>query len=380
MTTLNGNLIFQATGALITTIKEQGSVLYAVLQNGLIYKLDGGLFLNISSRVMNSGEMGLLGLAFHPVDKKRFYLWYSEFHDNPPTGYNHVNRLEGWQIVGGKPKRLVTYLRIPNPSELDNGVNNIYYDVGVQRLILATGDGGTSEFSQDDNKLLGKIISINVDDPIWASGGNNNPITNVSQLGAFSSVISVVGKGIRNPSRIDQKNGIKFLSVAGGSNREFAFAFRNFNKNFGWRAFEGPLATVSGTKVLYPEEVNLLLQKNKVWKPNISYANADAAGLTPAIIRGTAITGIDYYTGNAVPSLTNNMIYTDLSGQLFQSVVLQSTSEKILQLSQKTKKITVNNLPGNYTTIFITNTGRLLVASAMTSGPTVANIYELTEA
>ena len=379
MTTLNANPIFQAGGAFITAIKEQNNVIYAVLQNGLIYKLGTGLFLNISNDVLNSGEMGLLGLAFHPINTNRFYLWYSEFPNNPPAGFDHVNRLEGWQIVGGVPQRLVTYLRIPSVSSVHNGLNNIYYDAAAKRLILATGEGGSSILAQDDNQLAGKVISINVNaTSIWAGGGNNNPITMVSQLGAFSSVISVVAKGIRNPTRIDEKSGIKFLSVAGQSNREFAFAFRNFNKNFGWRAFEGPLATVSGTTVSFPSEVNLLLQQNTVWKPNISYANAGAAGLTPAIIRGSAITGIDYYTANTIPALTNNMIYIDLSGQLFQSVVLQSPSEIVLQLSQKTNKITVNNLPGIYTTMYITNNGRLLVANALTSGPIVAKISELT--
>ena len=379
MTTLNANLIFQAGGSPITVIKEQAGILFFVLQGGLIYKQNTGLFLNIASRVLYPGlsEIGLLGLAFHPTDNTLFYLWFTEKPNVPPPGFNHINRLEGWKIVAGVPQRLVTYLRLPNPNSNHNGNNNIYYDTTSNRLILATGDGGNSSLAQNDNQLAGKVLSIDVNNAIWQTNENNTPITMVSQLGIFSGVITVIGKGIRNPTRIDEKDGVKFLSVAGQSNREFAFAFRNFNKNFGWRAFEGPNPTIVGTTVSFPTEVNQLLQSNSVWKPNISYANSSAAGLTPAIIRGNAITGIDYYSGNNIPALQFNMIYTDLSGQLFQSVLPQSLSELVYQLSQITNKITVNNISGIYTTLYITSTGRLLVAAALTSGYVVANIYEL---
>ena len=380
MTTLNANLIFQTGGSVITVIKEHAGILFFVLQAGLIYKLNVGLFLNIASRVLYPGpsEIGLLGLAFHPTDNTLFYLWYSEKPNVSPPGFDHINRLEGWKIVNGVPQRLVTYLRLPNPASNHNGNNNIYYDIASNRLILATGDGGNSSLAQNDNQLCGKLLSINVNNVIWQTNENNTPITMVSQLGIFSGVITVVGKGIRNPTRIDEKDGVKFLSVAGQSNREFAFAFRNFNKNFGWRAFEGPTPTIVGTTVSFPTEVNQLLQSNTVWKPNISYANSAASGLTPAIIRGNAITGIDYYSSNNIPALHFNMIYTDLSGQLFQSVLLQSPSELVYQLSQITNKITVNNISGSFTTLYITSTGRLLVATALISSFIVANIYELT--
>ena len=316
MTTLNAKLIFRAGGSVITVIKERAGSLFFVLQQGRIYDANVGLFLDIVDRVLYPGlsEIGLLGLAFHPTDNTLFYLWYSEKPNNPPPGFNHINRLEGWKIVNGVPQRLVTYLRLPNPAPNHNGNNNIYYDTGTNRLILATGDGGNSSLAQNDNQLHGKLLSFDVNNIIWQTNENNTPITMVNQLGIFSNVITVVGKGIRNPTRIDEKDGIKFLSMAGQSNRESAFAFRNFNKNFGWRAFEGPNPTVAGTTVSFPTEVNQLLQSNSVWKPNISYANASAAGLTPSIIRGTAITGIDYYLSNNIPALQFHMIYTDLTG------------------------------------------------------------------
>ena len=384
MVTLNANILFEAGGAPITVIKQQGTDLFFVLQNGLIYRQATGLFVNIQSRVLytNFSEIGLLGLAFHPTDILRFFLWFSEKPNNPPAGFDHINRLEEWRIVGGVPQRAVTLLRLPNPTTVHNGNNNIYYDQPTNRLILATGDGGNSSFAQQDNQLFGKIIAINVDDPVWLTNENNTPITQVSQLGIFASAITVVSKGIRNPTRIDQKGGIMFLSVAGQSSQEFAFAFRDYSsKNFGWRAFEGPIPTLSGTTVSFPTEVIQLLNENLLWEPTVHYANSAAAGLPPNVFSGNAISGIDYYQApGPITALDNNLIFTDLSGQIFQMPLHQSTSEIVLQISQPIQKITVNNLSGSFTTMFITSTKRILVAHfIVVNNYIVARISELTQ-
>ena len=379
MTTLNAHLLFRAGGAVITVIKERNSLLFFVMQNGLIYQQDVGLFLDIRSRVLYPGlsEMGLLGFTFHPNNNSRFFLWFSEEPNNPPPGFNHINRLEEWRIIAGIPQRQVTLLRIPNPSTIHNGNNNIFYDVLTNRLILATGDGGNSALAQLDNQLHGKLISIDVDNAFWLTNQNNTPVTQVSQLGSFGSVITVVSKGIRNPSRLDQKDGIKFMSVAGQSTREFAFAFRNPNdKNFGWRAFEGPIPTLSGTTVSFPTEVIRLLHQNQIWEPYVHYANAGASGLPPEVFRGNAISGIDLYKG-PIATLNNGFIFTDLSGQVFHIHLLQSPFEIVLQLSQPISKINVNNLQGIITTMYITNSGKIYVAHSNTSGFIVTSVSEL---
>ena len=384
MVTLNANLIFRAGGAPITVIKQQGSTLFFVLQNGLIYRQSLGVFLDIRNRVLFPGlsEMGLLGLAFHPNDASRFFLWFSEEPNTPPPGFNHINRLEEWRIVAGVPQRRVTLLRLPNPTTVHNGNNNIFYDPLINRLILATGDGGNSALAQQDNQLHGKLISIDVDNTFWLTNENNTPVTQVSQLGSFGSVINVISKGIRNPSRLDQKDGIKFMSVAGQSAREFAFAFRNpNNKNFGWRAFEGPIPTVIGTTVSFPTEVVQLLHENLLWEPTAHYANAGAAGLTPEVFRGNAMSGIDYYQApGPISELNNQLIFTDLSGQVFHMFLLQSPFEIVLQLSQPIHKITLNNFQGQITTMFITNDKRILVAHfTVSNNNIITSISELTE-
>lgn len=380
MTTLNANLIFRAGGSPITAIKEQGSVLYASMQEGLIYRVGVQLFLNIRNNVLYSGEMGLLGLAFHPNNNLRFFLWYSEEPNNPPSGFNHVNRLEEWNIVGGVPQRKGTILRIPHPTTVHNGNNNIFYDITTARLMLATGDGGNSALAQQDDSLFGKILSIDIDNSFWQTNENNTPVTLFSQLTfPLNSLISIVAKGLRNPSRFDQKNGIKSISVAGQSNREFAFAFRNYSKNFGWRAFEGVIPTVSGTTVLYPTEVNQLLHQNVFWRAIASYANASSTGLTPEVFRGNAMSGIDYYQGS-IGGLINHLIFTDLGGQVFHAFVPQSPFEIVLQIPQRVDKINVNNMTGFISTMYITNSGRILIAhNTNSNGMIITNISELTQ-
>lgn len=375
MTTLNATPIFQTPGSFITAIRERGTVLHIATQEGIIYRgTAGAVFLDIRPDVLFSGEMGLLGLAFHPTTSTRFFLWYSEEPNVATPPFNHINRLEEWRIVNGVPQRFVTLIRIPTIGPNHNGLNNIFYDSQLGRLIIATGDGGDSTLAQDDDSLLGKLISVDVDSSFWQTHNNTTPVTQVSALGVFASVISVISKGIRNPTRLDQKAGFKFMSVAGNTNREFAFAFKSYGKNFGWRAFEGSVPTIAGSTVAFPIEVNLLLQRN-LWGSIVSYANANATGLTPPVLRGIAMTGIDYYQGS-IPQIQNNLIFTDLSNEVFQASLppAQITFEQFLRIPHGTRQITVNNLTGSISTMYVTSDQRLLVAHGNGSTSTISEL------
>jgi len=386
MTTLNAHLLFEAGGSAITVIKEHNSNLYFAMQQGLIYQNNVGLFLNIQNRVyfIAGSEIGLLGLTFDPTNALRFFLWYTESPNIPPVGFDHINRLEEWQIIGGIPQSTTILLRLPNPAPNHNGLNNIFYDTSINQLILATGDGGNPALSQNNNSLNGKLISFDVDNVIWQTMQNTNPITQVSQLGVFSSVITVISKGIRNPTRNDKKSvagvGVNFLSSAGESTREFAFCFTTYNKNFGWEPFEGPIPTVSGTTVLYPTEVIQLLALNQRWLPIVSYANNSASGLPAGVISGAACDGVDIYVSNNIPSLNNNLIILDLTTGLLNAPFPSFSTEALLEISQLVSKITVNGIPaGYYTSMYVTTSGLLLfVVNTTVSGELVTDVYYLT--
>jgi hypothetical protein len=373
MTTLNAQQIFEETGSVITTIKLNSNIYYFTTQEGLIYTYPGGnIFLDIRARVLFQlgSEIGLLGLAFHPTNPLKFYLWYSEEPNTPPPGYDHINRLEGWQIVNGVPQAQTVYLRLPNTFTNHNGLDNIYFDTQLNQLILATGDGGNSILAQQSNQLAGKIITININNSIWNTMQNTTPITTTNQLGVFASAINIASVGLRNPTRLDTKNNVKFLSVAGQSYREFAFCFTSiYGKNFGWRPLEGSVPTVVGTTVQFPSEVNYILGFNQQWGDIVSYANSAAVSIAPGVINGTAMTGIDIYPSNgSIVSLRSNIVFIDLSGQIFNASLISETNELLLKIPQLVKKITVNNLVGAYTTMFISPSGQLLVAHAIFNG------------
>jgi hypothetical protein len=240
---------------------------------------------------------------------------------------------------------------------------------------LATGDGGFGldpfNLAQNDNELLGKLLSIDVKNSVWETLPTPLvPVTQVSELGLLSEVIKVVGKGIRNPSRLDEKNGIKFLSVAGQDTSEFAFAFESYKKNFGWRPFEGRLPTLRLTEttaeLVYPTEVFQLLDRNVVWTPLASYANTNS--LVPSnVVQGSAITGVDIYDGK-IKELKNNLILTDLSGTVMSAKLPSDSSESELQIPSKVNLINVQNMPpGLITTLLITDKDHIFVALFGTS-------------
>ena len=383
----------------ITAIKESRNSLYIAQAVGIITELKKGVattFLDIRSQVLSGGERGLLGLTFHGDKKSHFFIWYTEA---TPTGtappitpappaipvwtnrtlFSHINRLEEWKIEDGVPVQVRTLLRIRHPFSNHNGLNNIFYDDKKNRLILATGDGGSGgdpfNLAQNDNELFGKLISIDLKDDAWDTITQPPaPVTQVSELGALGEVIKVVGKGIRNPTRLDEKDGLKFLSVAGESTREFAFAFESYKKNFGWRPFEGDIPTpITGTSTSrYPTEVVRLLATANLWKPIAAYANTSTPNLPSNVPQGNASTGIDFYDGK-IKELRNHFILTDLSGAIFAVKVPDYDDEDELRVAQPVKILTVQGLSSGITTLYITKKNRILVA--LTNG----QIVELTK-
>ena len=385
-----------------TVITERGNSLYFVRQDGIIYEFKNGnstTFLDIRSQVQYGAQQGLLGLAFNGDKKGHFFLWYTEneLFGTPPsptppwvnrtTKFSHINRLEEWKIEKTGPIPLRTLLRIRHPFNDNNGVNNIFYD-SKNRLILATGDGGSLaiedggdsfdpfNLAQNDNELFGKLLAIDIKDHLWSKLTPSDPVTQVSELGQLIQLIKVIGKGIRNPSRIDEKDGIKFLSVSGQRAMEYAFAFQSYKKNFGWRPIEGRVPTLGNqNQVVYPTEVFTLLDKNNIWMPIVSYANSGVTNLPSTVIQGDSITGVDIYRGK-IKGLKDSLILTDLNGLVLVAKLPDHPDENELQIPRKVKVVNVQPLPAPLiTTLFITRKNQILIGVFGASEP--AQVVEL---
>ena len=334
-------------------------------------------FIDIRSRIIKLGassggydERGLLGLAFHPqfYNNGLFYIHYSvagtqgpgalsdSFTPNPcapetlnlkwtnrERQYDHIDTIEEWIIQSnGQPLKRRTLLNLRRPFSNHNGVNSLNFSPETGKLVLTTGDGGSGydpfNLSQNDKEIAGKIIEIDI-----ARNTDNPPvITRFNELPlAIQETLTVMAKGVRNIPGISfqrlYNQYIKYVGNVGQDLSESIFSFSYYKPipvtqlvqqsevdqegaiNFGWRGWEGTFPTSivrdcslnpslnEKTIAYYNEAVKTSVMR---LQPLTSYYHKD---VRPDKFGGTALTGVQAYMGNGIPTLTGNVVFTDLA-------------------------------------------------------------------
>lgn len=254
-------------------------------------------FFDITSKVSSSGELGLLGLAFHPnyTSNGFFYIYY-----NPTPSLSRISRFRVSDNDANKAdlESEVTLLEIVQPETNHNGGQLIFGPNGY--LYIALGDGGGSgdpQYNgQNSNSLLGSILRIDVD----ASNGNLNfgiPSDNPF-IGDSNIRDEIYAYGLRNPWRMsfDTATGNLWTADVGQGQIEEINIITS-GANYGWNVFEGTLCFLG---------------------------DCDASGMTPPIFEYThdngdlSITGGFVYRGSEISSLEGKYIYGDfISGRIW---------------------------------------------------------------
>ena len=148
--------------------------LWVVEKSGLIKLVVNGEvrdtpFLDLVDEVVDAGEQGLLGLAFHPQyeTNRRFFVWYTASRFSRPA--SETTPLPSTTVSVGNPEiadaaPVHTFLSIPDFAGNHNAGTIAFGQDG--KLYLATGDGGASALTaQDPQSLFGKVLRIDVDAP-----------------------------------------------------------------------------------------------------------------------------------------------------------------------------------------------------------------------
>ncbi|MBS4211678.1 PQQ-dependent sugar dehydrogenase [Neobacillus rhizophilus] len=321
-------------------------------------------------------ERGLVGLAFHPqfYYNGLFYLHYSiagtqgpgalpeHFNPNPcdpgtinlkwinrETQYDHIDTVEEWIVQSNRqPQKRRTLLNLRRPFFNHNGVNSLNFSPETGKLVLTNGDGGAGydpfNLSQDNMEIAGKIIEIDVAKDTFIL--NPPVVTRFDELPVpIQETLTVMAKGVRNIPGISYQRFynqyIKYVGNVGQDLAESIFSFVQYKPipvtqltqaslrntepdkdgciNFGWRGWEGAFPTsiikdCSGnpdleekTIAYYDEAVKTSVRR---LPPLTSYFHKDPR---PDKFGGTALTGVQAYTGNAIPKLTGNVVFTDLA-------------------------------------------------------------------
>ena len=218
------------------------AALYVVEQDGRVVRAEGDAHitvLDLSDRVSDGNEQGLLGLAFDPESGRAFVNYTESVGDTIVTSFaiagDGTFDLASEQVI----------ITIDQPYANHNGGGVVFGPDG--HLYIGMGDGGSANDperrAQDPFDLLGKLLRI---DPLPASGEPYAiPADNPFVDGAAGAP-EVWSLGLRNPWRFGfgpagelwiadvGQNEIEEINMVAVTDRP-----AGAGANFGWSAFEG---------------------------------------------------------------------------------------------------------------------------------------------
>ncbi|MCX6151356.1 MAG: PQQ-dependent sugar dehydrogenase [Ignavibacteriales bacterium] len=302
---------------------------FIVTQEGLIYVLENSpsvntkkIFLDIKDKVKSGGEMGLLGLAFHPNFKSNEYIYVNY---TAPAPLRTI--IARFSVDKNNPDVVdknteLKILEVKQPFENHNGGQLAFGPDGF--LYIGMGDGGSygdpQNNAQNTSVLLGKMLRINIDK---SSGGRNysipkdNPFLNNTR--SFREEIWALG--LRNPWRFsfDFVSGWLWAADVGQDKWEEVDIIKK-GKFYGWRTMEGnhcynPANNCDTSDIVLP-----------VWE----YGHNDSGGYS--------ITGGYVYRGSSIIDLYGKYIYGDyVSGKIWalDYTGISQTANQLLINSKK---------------------------------------------
>ena len=250
--------------------------------------------LDITGIVQNSGEQGLLGIAFHPNFAANGYLYvhYSGRTDGRTVVARYTRSATNPAVFDPASAQIV--LQVAQPFSNHNGGKLAFGPDGY--LYLSLGDGGSGNDpgnrAQNRTVLLGKMLRLDVDAP--AAGLNygippSNPYAGNTQ--GFRQ--EIYAYGLRNMFKFsfDRTTGRLWGADVGQNNYEEIDLVTN-GGNYGWRVTEG-------------------------FQCNIPSTGCDRTGFTDPIYEYThaggncSITGGPVYRGARNPDLTGRYVFGD---------------------------------------------------------------------
>jgi glucose/arabinose dehydrogenase len=309
----------------------------------------------------STGELGLLGLAFHPnyAQNRTFFVFYTRSQSGDGTNpfRDVVARCTASATDPNKADPTCTeILVIPDFAANHNGGMIEFGKDGY--LYISTGDGGKAD---DPNKngqaltdnpgtntvaLLAKILRIDVDNK---AGGKEYGIPSDNPFAAGGGAPEIFAIGLRNAWRwsFDRANGDVWIGDVGqGAIEELDYvkAGQLKGKNFGWSTCEGSLnfngtCPTGNASFFFPQDERT--HAGDAWKsitggqvyrgtcyPDIVgsyfYTDFDKGGLSKATVRGDGTLDIQDLPGTFPGELTSihevatGEIYaTDLRGNVF---------------------------------------------------------------
>lgn len=208
--------------------------------------------------IKTDGEMGLLGLAFHPdyATNGKFYVYVTANNGLTAGSRLQVREYTRANADLANPDAGNVILEIPHPGQ--NNHNGGWIDFGADgHLYIAVGDGGGGgdplNNAQNKDTLLGKMLRIDVNGDDFTGDANRDyAIPDDNPFAAASGRDEIWATGLRNPWRasFDRTTGDLYIGDVGQGEREeinFQSGGSAGGENYGWRIREGTLPFAGGS-------------------------------------------------------------------------------------------------------------------------------------
>jgi len=281
--------------------KDNTNRIFVVTQEGVIYvhKNNPGervkkVFLDIKDKVISGGEMGLLGLAFHPdfINNGRFYVNYTA-----PSPLRTV--ISRYTVSQSNPDEAnkdseVIILEQSQPYQNHNAGQLAFGPDGY--LYIGFGDGGSAGDPQNNaqnySSLLGKMLRIDINVP-EATRRYSIPPDNPYLGNTKGMREEIWAGGLRNPWRysFDPVTGNLWVADVGQDLWEEINIVKKAG-NYGWRFMEG-------FHCYKPQNCDSTGLEMPLWE----YGHNDEGGYS--------VTGGFVYRGSKMDNLFGKYVYAD---------------------------------------------------------------------
>jgi glucose/arabinose dehydrogenase len=275
--------------------------------------------------VVESGEGGLMGIAFHPDFAREPFVYAAHSYESRDGTRNRIVRMRWNGRTLGAPEVLLE--GIPGAG-IHNGSRLV---IGPDRMLYATtGDAGSGDVAQDRASLGGKILRLTLD----GKPAPGNPFGN-----------AVWSYGHRNPQGLvlHPATGVLYETEHGpGDNDEVNIIRRG--GNYGWPDVHGFCDDDVGNEKDFCRR-NAVIEPLTAWTPTV------------------AISGADFYVSDRNPAWKGSLLATSLKAGILYRFTLSADGMRIVS-----REALIDGGLGRLRDVLVAPNGEIFVATSNRDG------------
>ena len=241
--------------------------------------------------VEESGESGLMGMAFHPDFGTQPFVYVAHSYLSGGSIRNRLVRMRWDGQTLGTPEVLLA--NIPGGGIHDGS----RLAIGPDRLLyMTTGDAASADLAQDRNSLAGKVLRLTLS----GQPAPGNP---------FNS--TVYSFGHRNPQGLvfHPTTGALYSTEHGpGDNDEVNLV--TASRNFGWPTVHGACDDDVGSERAFCQ-TNNVVEPLTMWTPTIAPA------------------GADFYVADLISQWKGSLLFASLKGNALYRLTLSADGQRV---------------------------------------------------